>query len=274
MLTYPIIFREATITLLDLYNLDNALFDELQIPEKLDKDILTNNLLLRYGSLEPIYSNPSDLKTMIGFWAKRRVIIWNRLLATTEYEYNPIENSNRYEDIDDTSKKTNTGTDTDVKQGTVKDTGTDNRELANNGTTTLNKGTSSETSGNYTDTTETTDSATGYNSDELKVVTNNKVESKGNSTFTTTDSGKDETTIENTGHDNRTVDLSHEDNTTNTKTLDLSEDSTYKRKAHLHGNIGVTTTQQMIEQERNIVKFDMYNYIITDFVENFLTLVY
>lgn len=41
-----------------------------------------------------------------------------------------------------------------------------------------------------------------------------------------------------------------------------------------HGNIGVTTTQQMLEQERNIVKFNVIDYIIDDFKNRFCILVY
>lgn len=41
-----------------------------------------------------------------------------------------------------------------------------------------------------------------------------------------------------------------------------------------HGNIGVTTTQQMIEQERNVAKFNIFNYIIDSFKSRFCLLVY
>lgn len=40
------------------------------------------------------------------------------------------------------------------------------------------------------------------------------------------------------------------------------------------GNIGVTTTQHMIQEERDIADFDIYNYIIGDFKYRFCILVY
>lgn len=40
------------------------------------------------------------------------------------------------------------------------------------------------------------------------------------------------------------------------------------------GNIGVTTTQTMITQERNIAKFCMVDYIATEFKQRFCVLVY
>ena len=51
-----------------------------------------------------------------------------------------------------------------------------------------------------------------------------------------------------------------------------SSDGTYNSR--VHGNIGVTTTQQMIEQERRSVEFCMTEYIINDFVDRFCVGVY
>ena len=45
-------------------------------------------------------------------------------------------------------------------------------------------------------------------------------------------------------------------------------------KSRIHGNIGVTTTQQMIEQERRSVEFCMTEYIINDFIDRFCVGVY
>lgn len=46
------------------------------------------------------------------------------------------------------------------------------------------------------------------------------------------------------------------------------------RDGRAYGNIGVTTTQQMIEQERNIVLFNMIDIIIEDFKERFCLMIY
>ena len=50
--------------------------------------------------------------------------------------------------------------------------------------------------------------------------------------------------------------------------------SSGKYKSRIHGNIGVTTTQQMIEQERKSVEFCMTEYIINDFISRFCVGVY
>lgn len=53
-----------------------------------------------------------------------------------------------------------------------------------------------------------------------------------------------------------------------------SEDETIKRTRREYGNIGVTSTQQLIEAEREVADFDIYHYIITDFKQRFCLLVY
>lgn len=44
--------------------------------------------------------------------------------------------------------------------------------------------------------------------------------------------------------------------------------------SRVHGNIGVTTTQQMIESERKVAEFCMTEYIINDFIQRFCLMVY
>lgn len=51
---------------------------------------------------------------------------------------------------------------------------------------------------------------------------------------------------------------------------DSGSSSTGRHEGRVHGNIGVTTTQQMLEQELNIAgKLDVYVYIINDFKRRF-----
>lgn len=47
-----------------------------------------------------------------------------------------------------------------------------------------------------------------------------------------------------------------------------------KRTGRAYGNIGVTTTQQMIEEERRVANFDMVQVIIQEFKKTFCLMVY
>lgn len=50
--------------------------------------------------------------------------------------------------------------------------------------------------------------------------------------------------------------------------------STGTRKGRAHGNIGVTTTQEMLESERRVSMFNFYDAVIRDFQKRFLIWLY
>lgn len=47
-----------------------------------------------------------------------------------------------------------------------------------------------------------------------------------------------------------------------------------KRTARMWGNIGVTTSQQMIKEQREVVEFNITDYIIESFIKRFCLLIY
>lgn len=61
---------------------------------------------------------------------------------------------------------------------------------------------------------------------------------------------------------------------TNSSNSSGTENGTIHRERHEYGNVGVTTTQQMIKEEREVVQFNIVNYIIEDFKQRFCILVY
>lgn len=56
------------------------------------------------------------------------------------------------------------------------------------------------------------------------------------------------------------------------KAGDGDTDSVHEGRTH--GNIGVTTSQQMIEEERRVSEFNIYDYITQDFKRRFCLMVY
>lgn len=66
--------------------------------------------------------------------------------------------------------------------------------------------------------------------------------------------------------------------TTDTGTLDVdqtvTDEGTITRERTEQGNIGVTTTQQMIKEEREIAEFSLYKQIIDEFKRRFCIMVY
>lgn len=63
---------------------------------------------------------------------------------------------------------------------------------------------------------------------------------------------------------------------TNTEKENVNDGRTRKhtRTGRVHGNVGVTTSQQMIQSERDLVVFNLYDVIAESFIENFCLMVY
>ena len=59
-----------------------------------------------------------------------------------------------------------------------------------------------------------------------------------------------------------------------TDTGSIKDTGTLTRERTEKGNIGITTTQQMIKEEREVSEFNMYDYIVRSFKERFCILVY
>lgn len=201
--------RKMTMNLLSLYNYDESLFDNLVLPEGIDKDTLVDNLLLDTVSQEVLYADPDIMKQAIGMWSKKELPVWQRLKDTLDIRgtYNPIYNYDRNEEItnDHTSNTT---------------------ESENHNT---NKG---------TDTTKVSQGS--FNSNDLTQV-------------------NQQDNILGSGNDENGKDTFTGDHTFN---------------AHLYGNIGVTTTQQMIKEELSIDEINILDYIIDSFKNRFILSVY
>lgn len=63
---------------------------------------------------------------------------------------------------------------------------------------------------------------------------------------------------------------------TNTEKENVNDGRTgnHTRTGRVHGNVGVTTSQQMIQSERDLVVFNLYDIIAESFIENFCLMIY
>ena len=60
------------------------------------------------------------------------------------------------------------------------------------------------------------------------------------------------------------------DSSTASGSFDETTDDDFTRTSHIHGNIGVTTSQQMIQAEIELRKFNIYDYIADLYASEFL----
>lgn len=348
--------RTANLSPMGLFNCDNTLFDLMQIPAQLNRDTLINNILAETMELEVLYPNPTVFKSLLGVWSTTQIDIWNRLYATTRYDYNPIENYNRYETGSDSGSGSTRHAGTDTTAETTAQGGMDTHSdaLTNGGSdqrtgTNALSGTDSTTRENELGGTDRTshenelggadsfekktthsgedgdtgakDSAhwiAGFNSvasetddglvkqskdsetaqnrhdyghviDETGETTYGKTESEtGSTTYGKTESETDSTTYGKTETENETINFGKTENRTGniaygkteTKNGSMTHGETITTKndgeheLHAHGNIGVTTTQQLINEQREVDKFNLYDIITNEFKMRFCILVY
>lgn len=229
----------ARLTLWGIYQYDKTLFDNIVLPDGIDKDNLVSDIMRNSGDLYPYHQVPEYLKRNITFWFSRRLFDFDRMYKSLRAEYSPIENYDRIEDI----------------KREYKDSGTDTETL------TLGSSTTSSHTGTDTDSTQGSGSnekgvsaynEDGYTNRERDTETHNSNNTQTyNSTVTNTESGSDKTQT------------------------DYGKQRTETENTRIHGNIGVTTSQQMIESEMSLrAKYDIYKIISREFEREFLVQIY
>lgn len=184
----------STISILGLYNADPSLFDDMSLPEAIDREKVISGILLKCSELEILYPDHDYMKNALRIWSAYRVSVWQSLYDTTQYEYNPIWN----------------------KDGTITETESRNTSSSASGSGTGQQAVKAFNESNWADHTKNT--------------------------------------------------------TSNEAASSETEGITRERKEQ--GNIGITTTQQMIKEEREVSEFNVIQYIIDDFQNEFCLQVY
>lgn len=201
----------SRLTLIGLVKYDDSLFENLRLPDGVDKTTFTNTLLLDYGMLGVVYP---DFYFMRDFaipawcdkWQESLRQTWNALNA----DYNPIENYDRQEHWTDSPDIT--------------------RSESGNNESTM---TGNENSNAYGD-------VSAYNSSDYQA--------------------QDRTRSDSSSASNGKNNYSSSNRETGTTTHD----------GRIHGNIGVTTSQHMIESELKLRKQSFYGYASSLFMQDLL----
>lgn len=85
--------------------IQDDLFADMTLPTGIDKDVLTNNILLAGSDFEVIYPDPLFLKDAITLWSKKWYRTFEKWVEALAIEYAPLENYDRKEDWSDTLNK-------------------------------------------------------------------------------------------------------------------------------------------------------------------------
>lgn len=200
----------AKITTIGFYNWmqsqNDDLFSKINLPVGIDKDTLIDNILLRAGEFEVVYSNPFFYQNAIGVWSDKHKNTFKKWIDALSIEYNPVENYDRMEEWEDKSNGNSIG----------------------------------ETNGNTS----------------LNSINENKVSAFDSDLYQP---------------DSYNSNISNGNDNSNTKT---NSSNNSKHVGRVHGNIGVTTTQQMLESELSLAAWNVYEHITDLFIEEFCIAIY
>lgn len=242
------------LTLTQLYNLATSeninLFEGLTLPagSPLDRDIIINNILMRCGLNYPNFADPYVMKSAIAVWSAKNQYTFEHVAKIYEAEYSPIENYDRYEDMETNRDRT-----------------------MDDDTTSSNEKSETITGGN-TVTNDLTESHSGKDS----TVDENKTSAYDDSNYQPDNKSTSDLThgekITNTGTVTTDTNSSKRDSSISSNNKDVTENEKTTQNNHIRGNVGVMTATAMESEEYEFVKnYNPYDFIAGLF-ENDLTL--
>lgn len=276
----------AKITLIGFNNymesVNDDLFKNLSVPEGIDKDLLVNNILLKGGEFEILYAEPYFMQNMIGVWSGKWQRTMQRWVNALSIDYNPLENYDRMEDwTDDASKvasashdETSSNSTSNVGINTHSDSkdGTNSEETSRNENAVAADFSTSKGNGN------TTNKRSAYNTSDYSNhdLSDASSSAENNSTGVTSADGKTETTGKANESNSASDILQNQSDADESKKMNTNsiDNSSSTHKGRLHGNIGVTTSQQMLEAELDISKWNLYDEIADLFISEFCIYLY
>ena len=203
----------------------------------------------------------TEIEKLAGVIYNMYNVNWKKQWDTLFLEFNPIENYSMVEKMIDDTTVTNYGrTDTKTNNLTHSKTGTEtqtpNLDTKKTGTET--------TSPNLTN--SGSNSRYGFNS-------SNAVPADASTNTTTgTDTVTYNTNVKNSGTDTLTHNTQDRDTGTQTDALSGSDSNVHNYTLTRAGNIGVTTSQQMIESSRSLYMWNFFYTVVFPDIDRVLTL--
>lgn len=231
----------AKLTLIGMWNYDKSILDGLEF-EDVDSDNLKNILLMECGEFELLYPDLDFMKSAISLFSQKWKWTVKKWTDALKIEYSPLENYDRFESYGGKETVVNNGNETVVNSGNSVNKHEEENSFSRSGSDSNNV---ENTTSAYNSTTyqpdNKTDNITTYGLKE---------NDKNNVTDTLTP------------------------NLTETRTPNLTEVRTPELENHIHGNIGVTTSQQMLKSELDLALWNLYENIINLFKAEYCIMTY
>lgn len=197
-------------TIIGLISYDSTLFDNLSVPEAIDRDTLIKNIIVECGDFPLLYPNADFMKSAIDLFSKKYYETFKKWADVLAAEYDPLENYDRRESWGDSGNSSGT------------------------------------------------DSSSGTNASVSTSSTQTDVSAYDSGTF----NPKDKTTS-NDGI-----------NSSNSNTGSTSNQFANAHEGRIHGNIGVTTSMQLVTEELKLRRWNLIQQITDLFINEFCIPIY
>lgn len=266
---------KVNLSVTGLYNYDNSIFDTFHVPAAIDLDQLKTEIFIECSEFPTTYPDPVLFKSVLDKWSLIKLPLWERMVRAAAAEYDLLHNYDRTEteNVTTTGREESSRTDT----GTTTDTGTrttgaeDRRSITDNGNRTNTGTQTTRDAGEGAD----TEAVTGYNSSTM--VDSGRTEHSHDDSIQRTDNlaeAHSNTTADNLIH-NSTESVNSSGTSSLSSEGDISRSGNTSRTVRAYGNIGVTTNQQMLQSEIDLIpELDVYAFIVSDFIDVFCVGVY
>lgn len=273
---------------------DPHLFDPMAVPAGLDKMRCISAIRRNHG-LAPLYHpDPDYIKNALYWWSQEQMPIWEKMLATTQFDYNPIWNTEVSEKTTDITEReradSQQGTQMghaeqkaaadhyDNTQGGANDNG-EHHDTGNSTTNTTTARNTDTTTDTHTENKISAENVDTYQPDSTADTHTTSNEDMDETVHSTTDTKADGTTKADSSHwdKNTARDTSGAEQHTrgeSWQTGNENEKTTYTHGWSRQGNIGVMSTQDLIKQEREVVLFNIYRFIADSFHKEFCLDIY
>lgn len=258
MLEYVTPYSTAfNIVVKDKVNNDITLADTKSVCDFMDTLYWDRIFLSKYENIQDAESNFE--KVFKSFMKRHEVDFSLMYQALYDYKYSPIENYNRIEESDVVKGGKDTNNTTETRENSISYGAIDTREdnlaaTAHSDATDRNSGTDSISK-----------AVSGFNQPNTMNDSERETTTYGKETSTTGN-----TTTTNTGTQKNTKSGTDSNHSESVQNSEMSYGGTEKTTSNIHGNIGVTTNQQMIESEIEMRKSNLLENIIEQFI-NFTT---
>jgi len=281
-------FMEATGAVEDAY----IWLGDVDVDKRLDKEVLAGTLLRVCGALTPVYHEVQSFMYQHKLWFRIKKLSISHLCDTLDYDYNPLENYdwkevgnrvNNRRKLSDSESVSTQKTDSSYQEvesiNDINFRDTDETEELRHGKT-ITTNNKNERNLNTLNEHEDENKTSAYNENLYQPdnTTDGTISNHDWGSITDdgkeTNSGKDvtvtETTDGYTGLKNRVLEhnanAQSQDADKTSSTAELGHDTEANEK-FVMGATGQYTKQQMIDQERMIAKFNIYEWIANEYAK-------